>query len=80
MKGMTWFLGVFVILLGFECRSSNAWQWTVVWLSAAVLWFLIGCGVLLFSLAKTAFDKTRAGATEALKRGLASPLAPKKEG
>lgn len=80
MKGMTWFLGVFVILLGFECRSSNALQWTVVWLSAAVLWFLIGCGVLLFSLARTAFDKTRAGAAEALKRGLASPLPPKKEG
>lgn len=79
MRGMIWFLGVFVILLGFECRSSQTWQWMAVWLSAAVLWLLVGCGIVLFSLAKTAFDKTRAGAADALRRGIGVPPAPKKE-
>lgn len=76
---MIWFLGVLVILLGFEVRSSSAWQWTAAWISAAVLWFLIGCFVLLYSLARTAFDKTRAGAADAFRRGLQTPPAPKKE-
>lgn len=77
MRGMVWFLGVFVILLGFEVRSSNAWQWAVVWGIAAALWFLIGCGLLAFGVAKTAFDKTRAGAVDALRRGVQTPPAPK---
>lgn len=77
MRGMVWFLGVMVILLGFEVRSSSTWQWAVAWSCAAALWFLIGCGLLLFGLAKTAFDKTRAGAADALKRGLVPPPAPK---
>lgn len=77
MRVMVWFLGVFVILLGFEVRSSNAWQWAAVWGSAAVLWFLVGCISAIYGLAKKAFDKSRAAATETLKRGLASPPAPK---
>lgn len=77
MRGMVWFLGVLVILLGFECRSSSAWQWTAVWGSAAVLWFLGGCLILLVGLYRRAFDKTRAGALDALRRAAQTPPAPK---
>lgn len=77
---MIWFLGVFVILLGFEVRSSQTWQWALVWGIAGALWFFVGCIALLYRMSRAAFDKTRAGALDAFRRGLSTPPAPRKEG
>ena len=80
MRGMIWFLGVLVILLGVENMGSHAWQWLAVWASAAAVWLLVGCAVILFRVTRAALDKSRAGALETIRKGLASAPAPKKEG
>lgn len=57
MRGLTWLLGVFVILLGYE-GGNSAWRgWAAVWTSAAVLWFFVGCVLGVYALSRVASAK-----------------------
>lgn len=57
MRGMTWLVGVLVVLLGLELRPANSGGWAAVWISAAVLWFFVGCVLGVYALAKIASAK-----------------------
>lgn len=68
MKGVVWFLGALLIVLGAEGMGSSSWHWSAVRIVAAVLWFLVGCGLALVGLARFAANKARAGADTSLRR------------
>lgn len=61
MRAVTWLVGVMVILLGFEHAPSNPASWTVVWVGAAVLWFLVGCVLCVLALSRLTAGKLGGG-------------------
>lgn len=67
MKGVVWFLGALLIVLGAEGMGSSSWHWSAVRIVAAGLWFLVGCGLAFVGLARLA-GKARDGAFNSLRR------------
>lgn len=61
MRGMIWLVGCMVIGLALGGGFPSSGARLAVWISAAGLWFFIGCGLALMSLAKLVSGKTVAG-------------------
>jgi len=59
---MTWLVGVLVILLGFAVGTARPGNWTAIWITVAVLWFFVGVGLGVVSIAKLVSGKVGAGA------------------
>ncbi len=79
MKFLLWLLGVMLILLGLEGRGNSPGGWTAVWISTAVLWFLVGLVAAGTAVAKLVAAKVRAGAIPGLGGRRPSAPAPKQE-
>lgn len=79
MRWLTWLLGVMVILLGLSGRPGGSSGWTAVWITTAVLWFFVGCGLSVAWLAKLVSDKSGAGLNAALGQRSQRAPAPKSE-
>lgn len=70
MRALTWLLGVMMILLGLQAKGAGPSGWTAVWISIAVLWFFVGCGLGVVTLAKLVSGKTVAGLAKAPRVGV----------
>lgn len=77
MRALTWFLGVLVVLAGLQSKPSDAPAWTAVWVSAAVLWFFLGVGLLVLMLSKVVTGKMGAGLNAASRQPRPEVPAPK---
>lgn len=62
MRALTWLVGVLVILLGLNAGASRSSGWAAVWVASAALWFFVGVGLSVTSLAKLVAGKVGAGA------------------
>jgi hypothetical protein len=79
MRALTWLVGALVILLGLSLRAGGWSMWTAVWVSAAVLWFFVGVGLAVVSIAKLAAGKMGAGLNAASGPRPRGVPAPKEE-
>lgn len=80
MRFLYWCVGVLQILTGFMLAWSIAPAWRWVWITAAVLWFLTGAGLLVYMAARVVTRKVGAGALgRGVRRGEPAPQ-PKQEG
>lgn len=80
MRLVSWFLGVMLILVGIETKGSDAGHWLAVWVTTAILWFLVGCGLGISGLARLVKARLGAGAAMSGKGNRDTAPASHKEG
>lgn len=76
MRALTWLVGVLVILLGLNAGASRSSGWAAVWIASAALWFFVGVGLGVTSLAKLVAGKVGAGLNAAPRRPRPGAPAP----
>lgn len=79
MRGLTWLVGVMVILLGLELRPANSGGWTAVFISAAVLWFFVGCVLGVYALSRVASAKMAGRTGSGSRAGRVPPASADRE-
>lgn len=76
---MTWLVGALVIVLGLSQRGLGSSSWTAVWITAAVLWFFLGVGLVVLVVSKVVTGKIGAGLNAAPRQPRPGAPAPKGE-
>jgi hypothetical protein len=79
MRGLTWFLGVMIALLGVQLGRLTPGAWTVAWVIAAVLWFFVGCGLGASALYRLAVTKRVPGVASSFRGGQETHPRPAKD-